>query len=211
MHRITLAALAAATLALSAQAGEWKTLFDGSNFDAWTLKDGGWSVEDGAMKLNAKGGYAWTRESFGDFALELEFKVSAGCNSGVFFRSDPKDPVQRGFEIQVLDSAGKPNPGKHDCGALYDALAPSANAMQAAGEWNKMVVTCQGAKLKVELNGKTVVDADLDQWTTPNQNPDGSKNKFKTALKDLPRTGQIGFQDHGQTVWYRNVRIQALP
>ena len=57
---------------------------------------------------------------------------------------------------------------------------------------------------------KEVVNADLDKWTTGNKNPDGSRNKFRTALKDLPRKGRIGFQDHGHDVWFRNVYIKRL-
>lgn len=196
------------TGALKAQ--DWTTLFDGSSLDHWTHKAGGWEIKDGAMSLVAKGGYAWTKESYGDFVLELEFKVSPGCNSGVFVRSDPKNPVQGGFEIQVLDSHGKAEAGKHDCGAFYDALAPKVNAVKAPGEWNKMVITWLGAKLEVDLNGQRVIELNIDDWDTPNKNPDGSKNKYKTALKDLPRAGHIGFQDHGKPVWYRNVRIKTM-
>ena len=60
------------------------------------------------------------------------------------------------------------------------------------------------------MNGQRVQDLNLDDWKTPEKNPDGSKNKFKTALKDLPRTGHIGFQDHGHDVWYRNIRLKKL-
>jgi hypothetical protein len=60
------------------------------------------------------------------------------------------------------------------------------------------------------LNGKSILEADIDQWTTANQNPDGSKNKFKTALKDLPRSGHIGLQYHGHPVWFRNVKLVKL-
>ena len=60
------------------------------------------------------------------------------------------------------------------------------------------------------INGEKITEMDLDQWTQPGQNPDGSKNKFRTALKDFKREGHIGFQDHGANVWYRNIRIKPL-
>ena len=100
--------------------------------------------------------------------------------------------------------------GKHDCGALYDALAPGSNPTKPAGEWNHMKLTVNGASVKVVLNGKQVVVADLDQWTTGRKNPDGSRNKFRTALKDMPRTGSSGLQYHGHPVWFKNIVVQPL-
>ena len=73
-----------------------------------------------------------------------------------------------------------------------------------------MKITADGAKIKVELNGKTVVDVNIDDWAEGNKNPDGTKNKFKTALKDIPRNNHIGLQYHGHPVWFRNVSIQKL-
>ena len=72
-----------------------------------------------------------------------DFKISPGCNSGIFFRvGDLKDPVQSGFEIQIYDTANKKTkPGKNDGGALYDAVAPSVNAMKPAGEWDHIEIT----------------------------------------------------------------------
>ena len=185
-------------------------LFNGKNLDGWKAKPNGWAVENGILTRKPKSGYIWTEEAYGDFVLDVEVKVSQRCNSGIFIRTDPKNAVQGGFEIQVMDTTGKKKLGKHDNGAFYDALAPSANPAKPLGKWNRFVITCKGPKITVSINGIQVVKAELDKWTTGNKNPDGSHNKFKTALKDLPREGHIGFQDHGQDVWYRNIYLKRL-
>ncbi len=197
----------------SLSAGEPVALFAGEDLSAWTMdKPGAWIARDGELQPASEGagGYLWTKEKFEDFRLSLEFRMSENCNSGVFFRTDPKNPVQGGFEIQVFDSAGREKVGTHDCGAFYDAVAPRVNAAKPAGEWNTMTITAKGALLTVELNGEVVVDANIDDWTEANRNPDGTKNKFKTALRDLPRNNHIGLQYHGHPVWFRKVMVERL-
>jgi type 1 glutamine amidotransferase len=198
------------------QEAGWITLFGGKKEDLARHWDNGagkpvpdnWEIQDDAVVTAGKGGYMWTKEKYGDFVLDLEFKTWG--NSGLFFRTgNPKNCVQTGIEMQVLNSGGKQNPGKHDCGALYDALAPSVNPVKN-DEWNRCVLTCNGPKVTIEINGTKMIDADLDRWDTPQKNPDGSKNKYKTALKDFPREGHIGFQTHGAKVMFRNVRIRPL-
>ena len=76
------------------------------------------------------------------------------------------------------------------------------------GEWNEFRLNCEGTQLTIEINNVIVNQADISRWDTPNKNPDGSANKFKTALNRLPRTGRIGFQNHGQVVWFKDIRIQ---
>ena len=176
----------------------------------WTQqKKGAWEIKDGVLQTSEQpGGYIWTKKQYGNFEISVDYKTSEKCNSGLFFRTDPKNAVQGGFEIQIA-SAGIYS-GKHVVGSLYDAKAPSAAAGRPDGEWNTMVLTCKGPKITVVLNGKKVMEADIDDWDTANQNPDGSKNKFKTALKDLPRTGHIGLQYHGHPVWFRNIRLKKL-
>ena len=204
-------ALGSLGLATAAEDDGWEVLFDGSSLDAWTVKPKGWIIEDGALARQPGGGYAWSKKQYGDFILDLEFKVSKGCNSGIFIRTaNPRNCVQTGIEVQVLDSFGKQKVGKHDCCAIYDCLAPSKNAAKKAGEWNRAVITCQGPKITIVLNGEPIIDMDLDQWAEPRKNPDGSKNKFRTAYRDMPRRGHIGFQDHGKPVWYRNVKVKPL-
>ncbi len=196
-----------------AAAEEMTVLYDGSSLDAFVMDtEGGWKIDEEGLLTPAveKSKYIWTAEEYGDFVLELEFKMSENCNSGVFFRTDPANPVQGGFEIQVFDSHAKEVLDKHDCGALYDAKEPAVNAAKAPGEWNQLKLTVQGPKVVVVLNGQTTLDVSLDDWDTAGMNPDGTKNKFTTALKDLPRTGKIGLQEHGHPVWYRNIKIKAL-
>jgi len=177
---------------------------------AWqTDKPGAWVVDDGVLSPSDKpGGYIWSKGAYGDLDLTLEYKTSKECNSGVFFRTDPKNAVQGGFEIQL--ASNDIYEGKHVVGALYDAQAPTEKAGKADGEWNTMKLSCKGSKITVVLNGKTVLEADIDQWTTANKNPDGSKNKFKTALKDLPRSGHVGLQYHGHPVWFRNIKLEKM-
>lgn len=187
----------------------WILLFDGKSAEGWVgLKPE--NVQDGTINPYKSGSYvAYTKERYGDFTLSCDFKVSPGCNSGVFIRTgNMKDPVQTGIEIQVLDSAGKAKPGKHDCGAIYDLVAPTKNPAKPAGEWNTMAITCQKNKIQVSLNGESIAEMDLDQWTEAGKGPDGAKNKFTQALKDFPREGHLGFQDHGKPVWFKNIKLR---
>ncbi len=196
-----------------AAADDFVNLFNGKNLDGWFVKPETpevWTVQKGGvLARKPKSSYLWTKETYDDFILELEFNVTAGCNSGLFFRTNPEDPVQQGYEMQIFDSHGK-EAGVHDCGALYDARPPLVNAVKPAGEWNTLRLEVRGTKLVCHINDQKVQDLDLNEWDTAEKNPDGSPNKFKTALKDLPRTGHIGFQDHGHDVFFRNVRIKKL-
>lgn len=192
----------------------WVSLFDGETLNGWgaTGKDEGWAVDDGSILCTVKGGqYLYTEDQYDNFVLSLEYKSEPKVNSGVFIRwEDLKRPVQTGLEIQILDTHGKDPATKHCCGSLYDALEPTRNVCKPAGEWNEMIITCDGSIVAVEMNGEEIVRADLDEWDTPHKNPDGSRNKFGIALKDFPRKGHIGLQDHGGKLWFRNIKIRTL-
>ncbi|EDM24811.1 hypothetical protein LNTAR_09951, partial [Lentisphaera araneosa HTCC2155] len=95
-------------------------------------------------------------------------------------------------------------------GSLYDAKEPSSITVKPDGEWNTMVLTCEGPNIKVVLNGVEIQNLNIEEWDTPKKNPDGSKNKFKIPLKDLPRKGHFGLQYHGHPVWYRKLSIKEL-
>ncbi len=188
----------------------YAVLFNGKDTTGWAYKGNGPKIENGEIFLTKGSGDLWTTEQFGDYVLDLEFKTAKGSNSGVFIRNPKPGDWYGGIEVQVLDSFGNTTPGKHDAGAIYDVVAPSKNTVKAPGEWNRMVITAKGPKLQVALNGETVIDMNLDLWTEAGKNPDGSTNKFKTAYKDMPRRGHIELQDHGQDIWFRNIRLKEL-
>ena len=168
-----------------------------------------WEIAEGILTTSkTPGGILWTKGKFGDFEVTLEYKTSEKANSGLFFRTDPRNPVQGGFEIQIA-SPGLYS-GKHVLGSLYDAKEAAVSAGKPDGEWNMMTLTCKGPSIKATVNGQTTVDVNIDQWTERKKNPDGTKNKFKTPLKDMPRVGHLGLQYHGQPVWFRKFEIKPL-
>jgi hypothetical protein len=127
----------------------WVLLFDGKTLDGWMTSSQQPSktpVEDGCINPHKCGGYMMVHEKQWDnFVLSCDFKISKGCNSGIFVRTSPltprpgKDVGYNGIEVQILDSQ---TAGYHDTGAIYDLVKPTKNAMKPAGEWNHIVVTC---------------------------------------------------------------------
>lgn len=189
-------------------------LKDGMN--AFQEPYGDWKMEEGQLVLPVKNGRdnrtnLWLKGDYSDFQLELDFKLDTGTNSGVFFRTtDTADPVQSGIEVQVRDDYGNSPIDKHFCGSVYDIKEVSQNRVKQPGKWNHLKIICQGRKINVFLNGASVVDIDLKNWDEVGKNPDGSENKFQMAYKDMPTNGEIGFQDHGGIVRYRNIWIKKL-
>jgi hypothetical protein len=195
----------------------WMLMFDGKTPAGWMCGDKPMAdkqVQDGMLNVAKQGAYiSHFNQKFGDFHFSCDYKFDKGCNSGIFLRvAKPGDSgIGRGFEVQVFDSYGKQKaPDVHDCGSLYELKAPTKNMIKPAGEWNHCEVRCEGSKVKVWLNGEQVIDADFNDWTQPNKNPDGSKHKFKWAFKDAPREGYIGLSDHGHNCWYKNIKIKKL-
>ncbi|HVK05117.1 MAG TPA: DUF1080 domain-containing protein [Armatimonadaceae bacterium] len=200
--------------AIAVPRSKWRSLFDGSSLKGWVVQDKNdlWVVEGGTLHCKGGGGgYLRTEQQFEDFAFACEAKIDKGVNSGIFVRwSDPKDAVNTGIEVQVIDSAGKTTLDKHDSGALYDLVAPTANTMKPAGEWNRYVITCVGPFVTARLNGAVVADMNLDDYPEAGKSPDGTTNKFKYAMAALPRKGYIGLQNHGGKIWFRNLMVLPL-
>ena len=216
--------LAASTLAASENAlteaeqkAGWLLLFDGKTTAGWMNSDRTpprTAVQDGALNPHKAGHYMLIHtQQWANFRLSLDFKISKGCNSGVFVRTSPltprpgKDVGFNGIEIAIDDTPGA---GYHDTGAIYDLVKPAKNAMKPAGEWNHLEITVDGSRIEIVLNAERVTVTDLDQFTEPNKRPDGSAHKFDVAYRDHPRLGYIGLQDHGSPCWFKNIKLKPL-
>ncbi len=190
-------------------------LFDGTNLDQWvqrrSQKPAAWPIEEGAMITS--GGDILTRQLFKDFYLHLEFNVpdsppevrgQGRGNSGVY--------LQGRYEIQVLDSWGIPDPGRGDCGALYNHAAPLRNACKRPNEWQAYDVVFRAprfneagrltekARVTVFHNGQVI------------QNNVELHGQTGGALDEhYAEPGPLLLQDHGNLVRFRNVWIVPLP
>ncbi|MGD0093297.1 MAG: DUF1080 domain-containing protein [Planctomycetota bacterium] len=194
----------------------WEILFDGKDMNAWA-PNASWEINEQGELHPAKGGPSiCTKARYCDFMLELDFKLGgkAKANSGVFIHiHNAGDEVSTGMEIQILDNAdyNVKWDAMNACGALYDLVHPSEDANKPVGEWNHYRITVKDSNVTVEMNGKEIVKADLNQWTTPHVNPGGGHNKFPYAAGTLPREGFLSLQNYGGTpVWFKNVRLKTL-
>lgn len=188
----------------AAEAAGFTPLFNGKDLAGWKTK-GNWVYDrDGSVTLQPRAGetgwkrfdaYLFTERKYRDFILDLEFKIEPTGNSGVFFCvADPLDPVDKGIELQILDTYGLAQPGNHDCGGIIRAMAPAKNMVKPAGEWNRYTLTLKARLLTVDFNGQRTIVLKLDE----------------SPMKDRPLDGHVGFQDEAKRVWYRGVRIQEL-
>jgi hypothetical protein len=191
------------------------TLLNGKDLEGWVaegtsqyVQDGRtrpvWTVRDGKLVCTGKGfGFLrYTRREFADFQLHVEFRMAPGSNSGLGIRTRPFDPSQSratrpsfySYEIQLCDDSGKP-PSNRSSGSLYRYVAPTKNAIRAAGEWNTIEVECRGPSIRVTLNGQRIID--VDQGTVE-------------ALRRKPLKGFLCLQNHGSNVEFAAIRVKEL-
>ncbi len=200
-------------LSSAEKADGWQLLFNGKDTKGWknnTNKPMKAKIEDGALNPHGSGGYVIVyKKQFGDFEFKCDVKMAQPCNSGIFVRiGDLKDPVQSGLEVQIITDK---NPDLHGFGAIYDLVAPSKNATHGSGKWDAVEVRCEGPKITATVNGEKVSSINCDEWGEPGKRLDGTSNKFRKAIKDFPRKGYIGLQDHGDNAWFKNIKLRELP
>jgi hypothetical protein len=181
----------------------FKVIFDGTSFDGWK-QAGNWELQDGAMARVKSGGDAtYTAEKVpDDFEVRFDWKVSPGCNSGVYYR-----PGQ--YEYQVLDNVGSPygeNP-RQAAASLFFCMAPSKDATRPVGEWNEGRIVGKGTVIQHWLNGEAVIDFDYadPKWKRELEILDARGGKL------TPRGANLRLQDHGQDVSFRRIRMRTIP
>ena len=186
-------------------------LFDGKGLDGWKVHDGKaevWAAEDGLIVCKGKGGgWLGTTRDYDNFVLRLEYRLTPGGNSGVYLRAPDTGHISRvGMEIQILDD-NHPSYAKLDfyqyTGSIYHVVPPAQRAGKPAGEWNAMEIRADGRQVAVVLNGKKVVDADLDRCL---KDPEVAREHTGLARK----SGRVGLQSHSERVEFRNLRVKEL-
>lgn len=206
------------TLSGEERAGGWRLLFDGLSTDQWrgyradTFPDG-WVIEDDALHRAAPAGDIITVDQFEDFDLRLEWKVDDGPgNSGIFFRvSEDHDRVwETGPEMQVLNNAVHPDGRSPEtaAGSNYALHAPPRDLTRPVGEWNEVRILVLGAHVELWLNGEQAAEYELwsEDWERR-----VAASKFATMPRyGRNRRGHLALQDHGDPVWYRNIKVREL-
>lgn len=209
------------------QQEEWQYLFDGTNADGWRAynsEDGlpeGWVIEGETLKSLGQGGdiggdIVYGKEEFGEFELSLEWKISEGGNSGIFYHvvEDKKydAPYYVAPEYQIIDQKGFPDKLEawQSIGGDYGMYNPDYNEedLKEVGEWNTSRIKFTKDKVTYWLNGKKTVE--FVPWSD-----DWEKRKTEGKWKDFPdygtaRKGLIGLQDHGSFTWFKNIKIRKL-
>ena len=206
----------------------WELLFDGVSTAGWHTYGNkpvgkAWKVVDGTLTLDVSekkdgkvvgGGDIVTDKEFDNFHLKYDWKISVNGNSGIIFYAQEdskyKWPWETGPEMQVLDNNGHPDAKiiKHRAGDLYDLISSSKETVKPAMEWNTAEIKSVNGKLDFYLNGENVVSTSLwdDNWK---QLIAGSKFKNMPDFGKYQK-GKLGLQDHGDIVWFRNIKIKRL-
>ena len=206
----------------------WESLFDGVSVNGWHVynnkSDGtAWKVANGMLYLDTSmkngwqtkgGGDIVTDREFKNFHLQLEWKVDKGGNSGIMFYVQESPQFEHtwhtGPEMQMLDNAAHADADihKHRAGDLYDLIAGDGDPVKPAGEWNSVDIISNKGNLEFRLNNVSFLQTTLwdDNWKQLIEN---SKFKKWPAFGTF-KSGKIALQDHGDPVWFRNIRILNL-
>lgn len=205
------------TLTDEERAEGWRLLFDGESLAGWRGYESqtppeGWRAEDGTLHRFGSGGDIMTVDEYEDFVLDLDWKISEGGNSGIFYRAVTGLPhIYTGApEMQVLDDANHPD-GQNpltSAGSVFAVYPAPRGIVRPAGEWNHAQIIVDGNDVEQWLNGKLIVHYELGS-------PAWKRHVADSKFADVPeygaaREGHIGLQDHGDEVWFRDIKLREL-
>ncbi len=199
----------------SAQGQDWKPLFNGQNLTGWNqVGPGAFVVEDGKIKtIGGMGLLYFNGEKFGDATIRVVYMVKDNdSNSGVFIRipekpSDPWYAVNKGYEVQIDNGVRHVGGEFHSSGVLYSLTKAMSHPQKKAGEWNELVITLDGTRTMVVLNGQKVTD-----FKEGDPVPDKTR-EFEPDRGPRPVNGFIGIQNHDSlsTVFFKEISVKKLP
>ena len=204
--------------------GEWVTLFDGASLDGWRGYNrddipAAWAIQGDLLTFTpgGDGGDIVTDETYEDFELELEWRVGACGNSGIFYHAEESPELratwQTALEMQILDDSCHADAQypSHRAGALYDLYVPTTETASPAGEWTSVRIVVEDGEIEHWQNGERVVSARVG---SPDWRARVAASKFRDGAKfpayGTRTSGHIGLQDHGDPVAFRNLRIRRL-
>ena len=188
---------------------DFKSAFNGKNFEGWAGPTNNYSVDHGSIQcMKGKGGTIYVNDELGDFSARMEFKLPPGGNNGLAIRYPGSgDTAYVGMcELQVLDDSAKKFAKLHPAqypGSAYGMVPAARGYQRPVGEWNFQEVTVDGSRIKVELNGTLILNADLANVEKPMYD----LGKFKGRLR---KSGYFGFAGHGDAVSFRNISIRNI-
>lgn len=204
-----MAATATAVDATTDEAG-FESLFDGQSLTGWVGATDSYEVVEGLLACKPKKyGNLLTRGEYADFVFRFEFKLTPGANNGIGLRTPSKgDPAYVGMESQVLDNTAprydKLKPYQRH-GSIYGVAAAEVGALRPVGEWNEEEIRCVGREVRITLNGKTIVEIDLDRAAPGGETIDGRKHPGLAR-----KQGHLGLLGHGARVYFRNLRVKVV-
>ncbi len=185
------------------------SIFDGKTLKGWQSDAGSYAVENGTL-ICKKGsiGRLNSKKQYANFVLRFDFKLQPGANNGVALRArlGGGEPAFEGLECQILDDSSpkyKTLKPYQFHGSIYGIFPAKRGSLKPVGKWNSQEIVCNGTKIKVTVNGKVVVDNDLEAVR-------GGTMDERTRPNLYCKTGYVGFIGHGDRVEFRNIRIKEL-
>lgn len=203
--------LSCGTQKINNEAG-FKELFNGKNLDGWIGNKQSYRAENGMIIVapggDGSGGNLYTANEYANFIFRFEFQLTPGANNGLGIHAPLEgDAAYLGKELQILDNTAEKYASLHPYqyhGSVYGIIPAKRGFLKPIGEWNAQEVTVRGSKIKIVLNGTTIVDGDF-QEAVKNGTMDKKEHPGLQRNK-----GHIGFLGHGDVVRFRNIRIKDL-